>query len=266
MSGCPAQPLRCVLQTEQSERIDQEMIYRAALVVVHPLPQNEYERRGNDRRNEQHHAIESRQLRVRHPVDEDGEQQRQDDRSRQEHERELGRAPQARPHQRIMERIDVIVEADPVRRLVGEELVVGEADPEDAEDRVDLIAHKEGDRRQEEQPGAYAPSQRGRLAAQPLPRCADYARLAGRYRLRHASGRRSSVKRVIGSASLQYTALPRLASTTQRAARHPELEPGFRRRLRRSSCARGRDARRRSPDQVRGRADEAESAAPFFAA
>ncbi len=36
------------------------------------------------------------------------------------------------------------------------------------------------------------------------------------------------MKRVIGSATLQYTALPSpVHLTTQRAARHPELEPGF---------------------------------------
>ncbi len=163
----PAQPLRRVLQGEQAERVDQEVVYRADLVVVHPLPQHEDERARNDRRNEQHHAVEGRQALIRHPVDEDREQQRQDDRSRQEHDREQRRAPQARPHQRVVERRDVVVEPDPVRRLVGEELVVGEADPEDADDRIDLIADEEDERRQQEQPRAGALQQLRRLAAGP---------------------------------------------------------------------------------------------------
>ena len=81
-----AQPLRRVLQGEQAERVDQEMVYRPDLVIVHPLPQHEDERARDDRRDEQDHAVEGREARVGHPVDEDRQQQRQDDRSRQEHD------------------------------------------------------------------------------------------------------------------------------------------------------------------------------------
>ena len=53
-----AEPLRRVLQREQAERVDQQMIDRAALVIVHPLPQHEDQRARNDRGDEQDHAVD----------------------------------------------------------------------------------------------------------------------------------------------------------------------------------------------------------------
>ena len=82
------------------------------------------------------------------------------------------RAPEARPHQRIVQRLDIIVEADPVRRLAGEESIVGEADPDDADDRVDLVADEEEQRRQQEQPGVAGPAAAAALGWRKRPRCA----------------------------------------------------------------------------------------------
>ena len=43
--------------------------------------------------------------------------------------------------------VDVVLEPDPACRLVGEELEIGEAQPQDADDRPDLIADEEQQRR-----------------------------------------------------------------------------------------------------------------------
>ena len=121
-----------------------------------------------------------------------------------------------------LERLDVIVEPDPVRRLVGQELVVGEAQPEDAEDRPDLIADEEGERRQQEQP-LPTPCRSSAWAARPSPAEAHFA---GYDRLRHALSQ------------LNQSASMHAGSACRRASASPSL-PG-RARLRSNSMSRSR--------------------------
>ena len=81
-----------------------------------------------------------------------------------------------------LKRLRVVVEPDPMRRLVRQELEVGEAQPEDAEDRPDLVADEEDERGGEKQPlAAFAP-ERGRARR----RAGAEVSVALCYRLRHA--------------------------------------------------------------------------------
>ena len=64
--------------------LDQEMVDRADVEVVHPLPQHEDQRPGMTAGISRITRYVVARRRVRDPVDEDREQQREDDRSRQE--------------------------------------------------------------------------------------------------------------------------------------------------------------------------------------
>ena len=154
VSGVPPSHCGAFCRVKSAERVDQEVVYRADLVVVHPLPQHEDERARYHRRDQEDHPVDGGEPLIRHAVDEDRKKQREDDRAGQEHDGEERRPPKALPHQRVFERGDVIIEADPVRRLVRQELVVGEADPEDADDRIDLVSDEKDERRKQKQPRA----------------------------------------------------------------------------------------------------------------
>ena len=97
---------------------------------------------------------------------------RKDDRSGQEHDGEQSRPTEAGPHQRVMKRLRIIVEPNPLRRLVRQELEVREAQPQNAEDRPDLIADEEYEGWDEEQPLGHAlPKNRDGTAGNP---CAKF--------------------------------------------------------------------------------------------
>ncbi len=129
------------------------MIDRSGLVIVHPLPQHEDQRARDHRRDQQDHPVHRGEALVLHPVDQNRHQQRNDDGARQEHRGEQRRAPQAGPHQGIVQRLDIVGEADPIGRVPAEKLEVGEADPDHADDRLGLVPDEEDDRRQQEGPG-----------------------------------------------------------------------------------------------------------------
>ena len=65
------------------------------------------------------------------------------------------RAPQARPHQWVASAA-ASSEADPVGRLIAQEVVVGEAHPQHADDRVDLLADEEHQRGDQKDPAGAA--------------------------------------------------------------------------------------------------------------
>ena len=118
-----------------------------ALIIVHPLPQHEDQRARNDRRNEQDHAVNRGEALVRRP----GRRGSREASGRMivpGRNMIVNRAArhEARPHQRVVKRLRVIVEPDPLRRLVRQELEVGEAHPQNAEDRPDLVADEKYER------------------------------------------------------------------------------------------------------------------------
>ena len=129
------------------------MIDRPGLVIVHPLPQDEDQRARDHRRDQQDHPVHGGEAVVLHAVDQNRHEQRNDDGARQEHRGEQRRAPQAGPHQRIVQRLDIVGEADPVRRVPAQKLEIGEADPDHADDRPGLVPDEEDERRQQEGPG-----------------------------------------------------------------------------------------------------------------
>ena len=57
-----ADPLRLGLNGEEPEDIDQNVVDRTDVAVVHPVPEDEDQRPGNHRRDEQNEPIEGRQL------------------------------------------------------------------------------------------------------------------------------------------------------------------------------------------------------------
>ena len=102
------------------------------------------------------------------PVDEDRKKQGKDDRSGQEHDCEQSRPTEARPHQRVMKRQRIIVEPNPLRRLVRQKLEVGETHPQNAKDRPDLVADEEDEGWEEKHPLGHAlPENRDKTAGHP---------------------------------------------------------------------------------------------------
>ena len=127
------------------------VVHDAERVVEHPLPHLRRDD-GRDRpRNEHHGAHDAAALEAR--VDDEGDDQPERELEADRDQRELDRRPDRVAEDRVVPELAVVLEADPLRRLEREELLVGEALVDGLAERVDRDERDDRERGHEQQPG-----------------------------------------------------------------------------------------------------------------